>query len=189
MRYFAFSYTIIMSAIISFFKTLLLHIRSIILRLIPPFLLKHPLVKRFIGFSFVGVVIMCVGICQIYFLTRILPRIFTDLQEFENWVYVANTISTLFSILQSYYLNSRLVFKSGKSQRNLLIYYAIYGISLLINLGAIALYKRYLSITDGFILSLLAIPVTMTWNFFVSSRFLKPVEKYAVFDEENIAIG
>ena len=173
-----------MPTIISFFKTLLVHIRGIILRLIPPFLLKYPIVKRFLGFSFVGVVITCVGIFQIYFLLKILPRIFTDLQEFKAWLYVANTISTLFSILQSYYLNSRLVFKSGKSRRNLIVYYAIYGISLLIGLGTLRIYELYLPVNDHFALSLLVIPVTMTWNFFVSSRFLKPVEKNAIFDNE-----
>lgn len=175
-----------MSTIISFCKTLLLRIRRIILRLIPPFLLKHPLVKRFIGFSFVGVVITCVGIFQIFFLLKILPRIFTGLQEFPAWLYVANTFSTLFSILQSYYLNSRLVFKSGKSQRNLLIYYAIYGISLLIGLGTLRIYELYLPVNDPLALSLLVIPVTMTWNFFVSSRFLKQVEKQVEFSDNEI---
>lgn len=136
------------------------------------------------GFSFVGVVITCVGIVQIYFLLKILPRIFTDLQEFKAWLYVANTFSTLFSILQSYYLNSRLVFKSGKSRRNLIVYYAIYGISLLIGLGTLRIYELYLPVNDPFALSLLVIPVTMAWNFFVSSRFLKPVERNAMFDDE-----
>ncbi|MDR0941386.1 MAG: GtrA family protein [Bacteroidales bacterium] len=177
-----------MPSIISFCKSLLLRIRGIILCVIPPFLLKYPIVKRFLGFSFVGVVVTAVGIFQIFFLLKILPRIFTDLQGFPAWLYIANTFSTLFSILQSYYLNSRLVFKSGKSQRNLLIYYAIYGISLLINLGTLRIYDLYLPINDPLVLSLLAIPVTMAWNFFVSSRFLKPVEKNAVFDEENITL-
>lgn len=165
-----------------------MYIRSFILRLIPPFLLKYPLVKRFVGFSFVGVVITCVGIFQIYILLRIAPRIFTYLQTWAAWLYVANTLSTLFSILQSYYLNSRLVFKSGKSRRNLLVYYGIYGISLLIGLATLRLYELYLPIQDPLLLSLLVIPVTMAWNFFVSSRFLKSVEKNEVFDENTIFV-
>lgn len=178
-----------MPSIISFCKTHLLRIRGIILRLIPPFLLKYPIVKRFLGFSFVGVAVTCIGILQISFLLKVVPHIFTDLQDFSPWLYIANTLSTLLSILQSYYLNSRLVFKSGKSSRNLLIYYAIYGVSLLINLGTLRIYDLYLPIQDPLILSLLAIPVGMLWNFFVSSRFLKPIVKKEVFEESEMFDG
>lgn len=137
--------------------------KDIFVRCIPPFLLEYPLVKRLIGFSFVGVFVTFFGMTLTFILLKIVGLS----------AYLTYVSSYIISILLSYYLNSRLVFKSGKSKRNLLIYYIVYGISMLIGLGSLYLYRQFLSF-DELILNYMVIPVTMLWNFMVSSKYLKP---------------
>ncbi|HON53595.1 MAG TPA: GtrA family protein [Bacteroidales bacterium] len=139
--------------------------KQIILACIPNFLLKYPLVKRLIGFSFVGVVITFIGMLQVYILLKVL--------HFHP--YLTYFLSYVISILQSYYLNSRLVFKSGKSKKNLFIYYGVYSTSMIIGFFTLVLYRKFLPF-DELILNYMVIPVTMLWNFTVSSKFLKPQE-------------
>jgi putative flippase GtrA len=87
--------------------------------------------------------------------------------------YLTYFLSYFTTILLSYYLNSRLVFNSGKSARNLVLYYMVYGISLLIGLATLYVYRLLLS-WDDLLLNYMVIPVTMAWNFLVSSKILKP---------------
>ena len=82
----------------------------------------------------------------------------------------------MITIFISYYLNSRLVFKSGKSTKNLVLYYAVYGTSMLIGLGTLYVYHLFLTF-DELLLNYMVIPVTMIWNFLVSSKILKPAQK------------
>ena len=89
--------------------------------------------------------------------------------------YLTYFLSYVISILQSYYLNSRLVFKSGKSKKNLFIYYGVYSTSMIIGFFTLVLYRKFLPF-DELILNYMVIPVTMLWNFTVSSKFLKPQE-------------
>lgn len=130
---------------------------------IPPFLLEYSIVKRIIGFSFVGVFVTFFSMILTFLLLKIVGVS----------AYITYILSYVISILLSYYLNSRLVFKSGKSKRNLLFYYIVYGISMLIGLGTLYVYRYFLNF-DELILNYMVIPITMTWNFLVSSKILKP---------------
>lgn len=140
-----------------------------ILSLLPPFIQKHPLIKRFLGFSAVGVIVTIVGMT----LTFIFLKIIGMSQ------YVTYITSYIITVLLSYYLNSRLVFKSGKSSKNLFIYYAIYSSSLIIGMITLYIYNILLPF-DELILNYMVIPVTMVWNFLVTSKFLKPQETNTV---------
>lgn len=137
--------------------------KDFVIRCIPPFLLKYPLVKRIIGFSFVGVFVTMVGMT--------LTFIFLKLLGFSP--YITYFTSYVLTVLLSYYLNSRFVFKSGKSKKNLLIYYGVYSSSMLIGLVTLYIYHQLFTY-DELLLNYMVIPVTMAWNFTVSSRFLKP---------------
>lgn len=126
---------------------------------------SNTIIKRILGFSFVGIGVTFFSM----FLTFVLIKII------GVSAYLTYFISYTTTIFISYYLNSRLVFKSGKSSRNLILYYGVYGLSLLIGLATLFLYRKYLSF-DELILNYMVIPVTMTWNFIVTSKILKPQE-------------
>lgn len=132
-------------------------------------ILENPIIKQFIkklvGFSFVGIGVTLLSM----FITFLLLKVF------GVSAYLTYFISYATTILISYYLNSRLVFKSGKSIRNLFLYYVVYCLSMLIGLGTLALYRLFLPF-DELILNYMVIPVTLTWNFLVSSRILKQQE-------------
>lgn len=138
-------------------------VKKIILACVPPFLLKYPIVKRIIGFSFVGVFVTLVGMTLTFIFLKIVGIS----------PYLTYFISYVLTVLLSYYLNSRYVFKTGKSRKNLFIYYGIYSLSMLIGLGTLYIYHQLLPF-DELILNYMVIPVTMIWNFTVTSRFLKP---------------
>ena len=144
---------------------LFLLLKRIILACIPPFLLKYPIMKRIIGFSFVGVFVTLVGMTLTFIFLKIIGMS----------PYLTYFTSYVLTVMLSYYLNSRFVFKSGKSKKNLFIYYGIYSSSMLIGLGTLYIYRQTLPF-DELILNYMVIPVTMAWNFTVTSRFLKPQE-------------
>ncbi|MDA3882704.1 MAG: GtrA family protein [Bacteroidales bacterium] len=131
--------------------------------IIPSFLLEYPIVKKIIGFSFVGIFVTIVGMTLTFILLKIIGIS----------PYLTYFISYFTTILLSYYLNSRLVFKSGKSARNLVLYYVVYGISMLIGLATLYIYRLLLN-WDDLLLNYMVIPITMAWNFLVSSKILKP---------------
>jgi putative flippase GtrA len=138
-------------------------IKDFAISCIPPFLLKYPIVKRIIGFSFVGVFVTIIG----------MTLTFIGLKVLDLSPYVTYFSSYVLTVMLSYYLNSRFVFKSGKSKKNLLIYYGVYSTSMLIGLITLWIYHHTLPY-DELLLNYMVIPVTMAWNFTVSSRFLKP---------------
>jgi len=124
---------------------------------------ETPIVKKILGFSFVGIAVTLFSMLLTYIL----------LKQVGLSAYLTYFISYFTTISISYYLNSRLVFKSGKSLKNLFLYYGVYGVSLLIGIGTLWAYRQLFSF-DELILNYMVIPVTMSWNFVVSSRFLKP---------------
>ena len=67
--------------------------------------------------------------------------------------------------------------------KNLIVFYVVYGISMIIGVGTLAVYKYFLPECDDFVLSCLVIPVTMIWNFAVSSRYLKPGKNDLIDDD------
>ncbi|HPY82017.1 MAG TPA: GtrA family protein [Bacteroidales bacterium] len=140
--------------------------KQLFVKCIPSFLLEYPFVKRLIGFSFVGVCVTIFGMILTYILLKIIGLT----------PYMTYFTSYMITIFISYYLNSRLVFKSGKSTKNLVLYYAVYGSSMLIGLGTLYVYHLFLTF-DELLLNYMVIPVTMIWNFLVSSKILKPAQK------------
>lgn len=118
--------------------------------------------KLLAGFSVVG------GICTL--ITILL-----------NWLFISKWGMSLFwsyftvylgTIMLSYYLNSRMVFKSEKSVTNLLMYYGVYGSGMLFGAVVLTVYKRYIPL-PGHILTYLVIPATTGWNFVMSSMVFK----------------
>ena len=124
--------------------------------------LDLPVFKKFIGFSFIGV-----GVTLFSMLLT-----FVLLKQVGLSAYLTYFISFFTTISISYYLNSRLVFRSKNSLRNLALYYGVYSFSLLIGICTLWVYRQLLS-WDELLLNYMVIPITMTWNFVVSSRFLK----------------
>lgn len=133
-------------------------------------------IKKLVGFSFVGVGVTLVSMSITFLLLKVLGIS----------AYITYFISYVTTILISYYLNSRLVFKSGKSVRNLILYYVVYCLSMLIGLGTLTLYRFFLTF-DELILNYMVIPVTLTWNFLVSSRILK--QEVNIIQKENNLIN
>jgi len=75
-------------------------------------------------------------------------------------------------IFLSFLLNSKYTFKSSRSFKRLLLYYASYGISMLLGVGLLALFKATLPF-ENWILAYMVIPFTMTSNFTLSSRIFR----------------
>lgn len=122
-------------------------------------LLANKIIKRFIGFSSVGVVSTLTSMLLTFILIKII-----GLSSFLT--YFISYVSTIFL---SYYLNSRLVFKSTKSTKNLIQYFIIYLLSFLIGMGTLYVYHLILPF-DELILNYMVIPITLLWNFAFSTR-------------------
>ncbi|MDA3866200.1 MAG: GtrA family protein [Salinivirgaceae bacterium] len=75
-------------------------------------------------------------------------------------------------IFLSFLLNSKYTFKSKRSLKRLILYYGSYGISMLIGVGLLALFKATLPF-ENWILAYMVIPFTMTSNFTLSSLIFK----------------
>lgn len=75
-------------------------------------------------------------------------------------------------IFLSFLLNSKYTFKSKPSFKRLILYYGSYGISMLLGVGLLALFKATLPF-ENWILAYMVIPFTMTSNFALSSRIFK----------------
>ena len=75
-------------------------------------------------------------------------------------------------IFVSFLLNSKYTFKSKRSIKRLLLYYGSYGISMLIGVGLLSVFRKILPF-ENWVLSYLVIPFTMLSNFTLSSRIFK----------------
>lgn len=117
------------------------------------------LLKKFIRFSQVGIIVTLISMGLSYFFLKIIgtPLILT---------YVLLYLAMIFL---SYLLNSFYTFKSGRNIKKLLLYYGSYGISMLVGVGLLAIYKKTLPF-ENWVLAYLVIPFTMTINFLLSSR-------------------
>jgi putative flippase GtrA len=128
------------------------------------------LIKYLLGFSFVG------AFCTL--LTVILNYLF--LKVLETPLYVTYFAVYILTILVSYYLNSRMVFKAGKSTLNLILYYAVYGSGMIFGFFVLKFYEKNLEF-ENHILTYLVIPVTTLWNFGMSSFLFKWKKMKAAF--------
>jgi len=116
------------------------------------------LLKRLIGFVNVGLMMTALSAAVMYLL----------LEVFSWQIYIAYSGVYLFSILLSYLLNARFVFKKAFSWIHLGAYYIAYFSGMLIGLTLISCLKRHFYFTD-FVNSCLVIPITLVWNFLFST--------------------
>jgi putative flippase GtrA len=75
-------------------------------------------------------------------------------------------------IFLSFLLNSKYTFKAKRSGKRLLLYYGSYGISMLVGVGLLAIFKATLPFPN-WALAYMVIPFTMTTNFTLSSLIFK----------------
>jgi len=120
------------------------------------------LISKFTGFSVVGVIVNIIGLLFTYLFLGLLK---TPLYSTYASIY-------FISIIISYLLNSKFVFKIESSIRRMIIYFLIYLTSMLLGLLVLSLYKKTLPF-DNWFLSYLTIPITLVWNFILSSMLLK----------------
>jgi len=78
----------------------------------------------------------------------------------------------LICIALSYLLNARYVFHSALMLYDLFKYYLVYSSGMAIGSMLLMVLKRYLTL-HNFVITLLVIPVTLTWNYFLVRKILK----------------
>ena len=127
---------------------------------------QHLIIRLFAGFSVVGFFVTLVSIVLSYVFLKILgtPLILTFVLMYGS------------TILLSFFLNSKYIFKTGVTFHNLLIYFLVYGTGMLIGTGLLALFRILLPF-ENWILAYLVLPFTILSNFSLSYWFLKPQKK------------
>lgn len=123
---------------------------------------NNRVVRKFLGFSTVGVFITLLS----------LSLTFIFLELIKTPLILTYACIYFVTILVSYFLNSRLVFKSGKSFRKLMLYFGVYISGMLLGVLVLKFYEQNLNFKN-YVLSYLVIPFTMSWNFILSSLVLK----------------
>ena len=120
------------------------------------------IVKKFLGFGTVGVFITLLSLSLSYFFLAILK---TPL--FTTYISIYS-----FTIFISYLLNTKFVFKVDRNIKQTVMYYLTYLSAMVIGIAVLKIYK-YLLPLENWMLSYLVVPITMSWNFFISSKILK----------------
>ena len=122
----------------------------------------HKFITTFAGFSFVGIVVALVSMMLIFICNEIL--------EWNS--IISYLLSYGLSILLSYILNAKYVWKGEFSFVAMIRYFGIYLASMV--LGALILWLLELLLPDvnKTILSYCVIPFTMLWNYFFVNRLL-----------------
>ena len=117
---------------------------------------------RFSKFAKVGVFITLLSLALSFFFLKIIgtPLIST---------YV---ILYLCMILLSFLLNAKYTFQSSYNIKNLFLYYGSYGISMLLGILLLSIFRNILPF-ENWVLAYLVIPFTMTSNFLLSSYIFK----------------
>jgi putative flippase GtrA len=118
--------------------------------------------KKFMSFATIGALltILSLGmstICLKYFDTPLIPT------------YI---VINVFIIMLSFFLNSKYTFRSEINVKNSIKYYAIY----LTSMGMGSLLLKYFSVIfdfDKWVFPFLVLPFTLSFNFLMSSKFLK----------------
>lgn len=83
--------------------------------------------------------------------------------------YIALYVTTIFI---SFLLNAKYTFKAKKSTKRLIFYYGSYGLTMLLGVVLLRIFRTYLPF-ENWILAYLVIPFTMTSNFTLSSLIFK----------------
>ncbi|MCX6304766.1 MAG: GtrA family protein [Bacteroidetes bacterium] len=121
------------------------------------------IIRKFAGFSVVGVIVTLLSMVISYVLLKILatPLLLTYILVYGATIFI------------SFKLNSKLIFKTGSNARNLVIYFLVYGVGMVV--GTVMLWiLRIVLPFENWILPYLVIPFTMASNFTLSYYFLKP---------------
>ncbi len=129
--------------------------------------MKNNFLKKIFGFSVVGVIITLFSIFLLFLFLKIL----------NMNIYLGYVMAYFISISASYILNSFFVFKTDKRTfYQVFFYFLVYIISMLIGLIGLRVITYLFPNGDKFILSLLILPITFTWNFFFSNRLLTSIK-------------
>jgi putative flippase GtrA len=124
---------------------------------------SNKIIRKFAGFSVIGAVVTLLSMVISYVLLKILA---TPLLLTYIFVYIV-------TLVISFFLNSKLVFKSGSNFQNLIIYFLVYGTGLILGTFLLWVFRMLLPF-ENWILPYLVIPFTLLSNFTLSYYFLKP---------------
>lgn len=113
-------------------------------------------------FSLVGVVTTGLSFVLLYLLIDL----------FRVPLIPAYIVVYLSTIILSYLINSKYVFKSSYSTSDLVKYFVIYLSGMVIGIIVLKLYKSYIDLPH-WLLSYMVIPVTFAWNFILAYKLLK----------------
>jgi len=113
-------------------------------------------ILKFIKFSTVGIFVTLLSMFLTYISIGIL----------ETPLYISYFAIYLSSILISYILNSKFVFKFKKNKKNLITYYIIYGSGMFIGIFILIIFEAVIFLENVY-LAFMVIPFTMSWNYFL----------------------
>lgn len=122
---------------------------------------KRQLIKKFSGFSIVGGFVTVLGLVLSYFFLKIM----------RTPLYLTYVTLYLATILLSYFLNTKYVFKVKKDFRQSIKYFVVYAMGMIIGVIVLNIFKETLPF-ENWVLAYLVLPVTMLCNFILASKVL-----------------
>ena len=125
--------------------------------------LSNAIIRKFAGFSVVGFVVTLISWIISFILLKIL----------ETPLYITYILVYGVTIFISFFLNSKLIFKTGANLRNMLVYFGVYSVGMVVGTIMLWIFRMILPF-ENWILPYLVIPFTLVSNFFLSNYFLKP---------------
>ncbi len=125
--------------------------------------IAHNLVRNLVGFSIVGVVVTVFSMVLLY--------LFNDV--FNMNAYVAYVTAYVLSILLSYYLNARKVYKTDTNWHKLVLYFIVYLSSMALGVVMLRFFIYLLPEWNKTILSYMVIPFNTIYNFIFVSWILR----------------
>jgi putative flippase GtrA len=133
---------------------------------------KREHLNHFLGFAIVGVAMTLVTLVLNFLFLKVL-----DFQLIASYIIVG-----ILTIFFSYLLNTFYVFKQHFSLITLLVYYAIYLSGMIIGIPLLKLFEFILPIDffapflqpyRKFLISAMPIPITLIWNYILTSFVMK----------------
>jgi putative flippase GtrA len=122
----------------------------------------HHYLKKMVGFSIVGVIVTIVSLLLIFLLNELLL-----------WnQYLAFFLSYFSSIILSYWLNVRWVWKVKASTQGIIRYFGVYVSSMVLGMVLLRIFNLILPEANHTLLSYSTIPFTMVWNFLFVNKVL-----------------
>jgi putative flippase GtrA len=124
---------------------------------------RNEIIKKFAGFSVVGAAMTLLSMLISFVLLKL----------FATPLFITYILIYGATILISFFLNSRLIFRTGSNFRNLAVYFLVYGAGLLLGTVLLMVFKVILPF-ENWLLAYLVLPFTLISNFTLSYYFLKP---------------